>query len=137
MVGYRQVVYSRNMTTKEYTRQYTPLAILDPGNPDDVRHGTLNGYSNHHCKCQPCLDYGRAYHREASLRRRQRGLEPDSPAHGTDGGYVNYGCRCDRCKQAHSSDHAAYRARDKERRREREAAAVVAAFPELFTDGEA
>lgn len=136
MVGYRQVVYSRNMTTKEYARKFKSPP-LDPNNPDDRRHGTLNGYSNHHCKCKRCLAFGRAYHREASLLRRQRGLEPDSPIHGTDGGYVNYGDRCDRCKKAHADAHAEYRVRSRGRRRQREVAATLAASPWLFTDQEA
>lgn len=44
-----------------YRRPFTPLA------PDDSRHGTAGGYINHHCRCQPCREAERAYHRDRAL----------------------------------------------------------------------
>jgi hypothetical protein len=32
--------------------------------PDDPRHGTVNGYGNLGCRCQPCRDAHAAYRRE-------------------------------------------------------------------------
>lgn len=44
--------------------------LLDP---DDPKHGTIAGYNNHRCRCQPCRDAITAYHRarKAEIRRRE------------------------------------------------------------------
>lgn len=33
-------------------------------NPDDPRHGTVNGYSNHKCRCDRCRANWTRWHRE-------------------------------------------------------------------------
>lgn len=39
-------------------------------------HGTNSGYSNYQCKCQPCLEAGRAYQRKRRrLKRNRREVE--------------------------------------------------------------
>lgn len=67
----------------------------------DKRHGTANGYNNHHCRCDACRQ---AWAEMVSERRRELDgtLSPDDPRHGTNNAYQNYGCRCSRCKAAHS-----------------------------------
>jgi hypothetical protein len=88
---------------------------------DDPRHGTINGYSNHKCKCRPCRDAG------TMQSRQQTGLDldapiipivdqqnvlnmipvenilndPDDPRHGTLTGHAA-GCRCEKCRNAKS-----------------------------------
>lgn len=83
-----------------------------------MKHGTVNGYNNHHCRCEPCTkakrDYNNDYRKrknaeakaanrktqaqEARLRRR-KGPIPGH-VHGSWNGYSNYGCKCDRCLEA-------------------------------------
>jgi hypothetical protein len=69
--------------------------------PDDPRHGTVNGYGNLGCRCDAC----RTAHREHSVmymrRMRQSGhlLAKPSVQHGTNYCY-NVGCRCDKCRAA-------------------------------------
>lgn len=87
---------------------------LDPNNPDDERHGTLNGYTNYHCICAPCRKLGRAYFKKKARERRQRGLPAGSKLHGTEGGYSNYGCKCELCSKARADYAAGWRARKKE-----------------------
>ncbi len=86
---------------------------LDPNNPDDERHGTLNGYTNYHCKCVPCRTFGRAYSKKMARKRRQKGLPAGSKLHGTEGGYSNYKCRCVPCLEARAAYSAAWRAKKK------------------------
>jgi hypothetical protein len=37
---------------------------------NDPRHGTVNGYSNLGCRCQPCRDAWAVYHRERGYQAR-------------------------------------------------------------------
>jgi hypothetical protein len=64
--------------------------------PEDPRHGTLNGYANGKCRCPKCLKEGRAYHRGAANYNRHVRDTPER-VHGTYNGYANYRCRCDAC----------------------------------------
>lgn len=73
--------------------------------PTDPRHGSVNGYTNHGCRCERC--------RAAEARRQKRwrasvSLRPDDPQHGTNNGYTNYGCRCPRCSAAHKAYNRQY-----------------------------
>lgn len=66
------------------------------------RHGTLNGYGYHGCRCDECVAAQRAY---AAGRARARTRNPpkfsaDDPRHGTVNGYGNQRCRCDACRSA-------------------------------------
>lgn len=67
--------------------------------PDDSRHGTVNGYINHKCRCPECREANR---QEVAKARRRRFLTVtgDDPRHGTDNYYANYGCRCTACVAA-------------------------------------
>lgn len=65
--------------------------------PDDPRHGTVNGYKNHYCRCDKCRTAATMCHREW---RHRRHLALGDPRHGTQNGYVNYNCRCPACKEA-------------------------------------
>jgi hypothetical protein len=79
--------------------------------PDDPRHGTINAYKNHGCRCDKCkqaiADYQREYYQKKTkgISTRKYDLtpvdpdDPDDPRHGTVNGYRK-GCRCDECKQA-------------------------------------
>ena len=69
------------------------MADLDP---DDPRHGTINGYNTLRCRCERCKKASSDY----SKMRKARGLPPGDPRHGTYNGYTNSGCRCDECRQA-------------------------------------
>lgn len=72
--------------------------------PGDPRHGTVNGYGNLGCRCQPCRDANAAEVRRRNAERRQRGLAPGDPRHGTSNGYGNWSCRCTECTTAHALD---------------------------------
>lgn len=73
---------------------------IRPGD-GDPRHGTLNGYTNLNCRCQPCRDAWAEYCLGQRASRRRRGLEPDDPRHGNPSTYWNWGCRCMHCREAH------------------------------------
>lgn len=49
-------------TTSPYCRKHRPMAIAFRANPDDPRHGSVNGYSNLGCKCDPCKAAWKAAH---------------------------------------------------------------------------
>jgi hypothetical protein len=87
---------------------------------NDPRHGTMNGYSNHGCRCNGCRIANTAYyraHRQGGYRqdacptcgkpkrviaRQCRGCENaerEAP-HGTESRYQR--CWCDECRQAAS-----------------------------------
>lgn len=72
--------------------------------PDDPRHGTVNAYQYHRCRCASCVT---CY---AAARAEWRNTTKASIAHGTRAGYVRR-CRCDRCKSAHTIFMRDYRAR--------------------------
>lgn len=60
---------------------------------NDSKHGTVNGYTNYHCRCPDCTKAISDYKKAKSLK----GLPLGDSRHGTNG-YTNYGCRCDVCK---------------------------------------
>ncbi len=88
-----------------------------------MRHGTIDGYNRHRCRCDEC----KAAHRERCITNRQRRLDqrievdgkfysPIVERHGTTNGYRNYGCRCAGCTAAHGRGcRDYYRAKAKER----------------------
>jgi hypothetical protein len=67
--------------------------------PGDLRHGTLNGYINYRCRCDPC--------RAAKATYRPPGPVP----HGTLNGYNNHQCHCEACRAALAAYTRGYRAR--------------------------
>ena len=81
--------------------------------PDDPRHGTINGYGNHGCRCPPCT----AANAEmvANARDRRIGQAIPEHVHGTENGYSNWRCRCDDCREAHAAAMRELRARNKGR----------------------
>ncbi len=62
---------------------------------DDPRHGTENGYSNLHCRCEDCREAHRVYYR---IRREQRRRTTTCPNCGGPGG-MHAGGTCDACYQ--------------------------------------
>lgn len=62
-------------------------------------HGSIGGYSNHRCRCQPCRDANTDYQRRRREDRRANTPFEKIP-HG-ENGYGNYGCRCPTCLQGH------------------------------------
>jgi hypothetical protein len=86
--------------------------------PDDPRHGTVNGYNNHRCRCDRCREAQRIYindynHRTGRHRPRVQYLAEDFPIqHGTETGYNR--CRCDECKAAAAAARQRRRAADRE-----------------------
>jgi hypothetical protein len=66
----------------------------------DTRHGTVNGYTNLDCHCQPCKAAWAAKMKDRRLQRRAQGLAPDDPRHGKYSTYSNWMCRCDACFRA-------------------------------------
>lgn len=42
-----------------------------------LTHGTLGGYTNHACRCQPCRDAVSAYYRIYRSHKREKGLCQD------------------------------------------------------------
>jgi hypothetical protein len=79
-------------------------------------HGTLGGYTNHHCRCDRCLEAHRVYQREQSWRSGRRRPMADYLAelpprtHGIRATYTK-GCRCEPCRQAERDYRRVYRAR--------------------------
>jgi hypothetical protein len=73
-----------------------PVSPKSKLGPDDPRHGTLNAYTNHNCRCDACRKANAEYNLESKRRRVAREDKP----HGTKGGYYNWGCRCDDCSRA-------------------------------------
>lgn len=74
-----------------------------PLDPDDPRHGTVNGYINRRCRCQECKDAWREYHRPYQERwRRRQGMQPAKRGrtHGIRATYVHAKCRCEECRRA-------------------------------------
>jgi hypothetical protein len=93
----------------------TTKATLVPGD-GDPRHGTLNGYGNLKCRCQPCRDANAIAFKEARAKRKQRLLDDPSLApHGRESTYGNWGCRCDLCTAAWSNNCKDRTARRKKR----------------------
>ena len=76
--------------------------------PIDRRHGTLNGYEYHRCRCDAC----RAANNRRNAVRRAKGSVPlkihlarvhakaQHIEHGTSWAYEGKGCRCDLCREA-------------------------------------
>lgn len=76
---------------------HRPRRLLKEG---DKRHGTINGYTNYGCRCDPCREANSKSTSRRKLVLHGKGLDPDDERHGTYNGYTNYGCRCDACKLA-------------------------------------
>lgn len=74
--------------------------------PDDPRHGTPNGYGNHHCRCERCREANRLQH--AEYMRRVRADGRIRGRHGTDLAYDS-GCRCEECRLAHNLKSREYK----------------------------
>jgi hypothetical protein len=64
-------------------------------------HGTLDGYTNHRCRCEGCRKANAAWQKGARLRRTKAKL-PSNRKHGVYATYLNYGCRCKACKKANA-----------------------------------
>jgi hypothetical protein len=75
--------------------------------PDDPRHGTLNGYSNLKCRCQPCREAWASYCQRRKAARPP--LPPDDPRHGLPTSYANWKCRCPKCTEAWTGYYRALR----------------------------
>jgi hypothetical protein len=75
--------------------------------PDDgdVRHGTINGYTNLKCRCDLCR---RAWADYSAEMCSTAVLPPGDPRHGRYTTYTNYACRCDLCREARADYSAAY-----------------------------
>jgi len=71
--------------------------------PDDPRHGTMNGYRNLRCRCGRCREANKLSFREAR-QRRVGSLADDDPRHGKATTYSNWGCRCDACRAAATTE---------------------------------
>lgn len=80
-------------------------------NPADERHGTLNAYVNHHCRCQACTEANSAAQVEARLRRASKVIP--AHVHGSANGYINYKCRCPDCTAGYAESVRERRARKK------------------------
>lgn len=90
---------------------------MPPLAPGDPRHGTINGYFNHVCRCVDC----KAAHAERQRELRNKWaadadagiavLKPRDPLHGTLTGYRRYKCRCEKCRAANAAQQKAYRDR--------------------------
>lgn len=75
-------------------------------NPNDPRHGTINGYSNGGCRCESCKKANRERHREYMDRVRSQGRVLSR--HGTSLAYDS-GCRCPECRAANTAKSRNYR----------------------------
>lgn len=60
------------------------------------KHGTINRYSNHGCRCKRCSKAWGDYYRQR--REAYRNGPIPERVHGTWTGYSNYKCRCELCR---------------------------------------
>lgn len=82
--------------------------------PDDPRHGTVNGYGNHGCRCEDCREAHRLNHARYMEKVRKTGqLAGNETRHGTSYRY-DVGCRCDECREAHNEKSRRTKARLRE-----------------------
>lgn len=116
--------------------------IRGKGLPEgDKRHGTINGYINYSCRCEPCKGAGAAKNKAAHAARKagytRKFIEPDTLEraklrrveefesgkrkinHGTMTGYSNYKCRCVKCKKTASDYNKAWKARKRADKRDK------------------
>lgn len=70
----------------------------------DPRHGTVNGYAYHQCRCDRC---------RAASKQYRSALEPVITTHGA-GGYGS-GCRCEICSSSKARANAGSYAKAKRR----------------------
>lgn len=87
----------------------------DRGDDPTINHGTPYGYDKKGCRCERCVEVGRAWAR--GLPSRQGGKKrPTRPmpesAHGTSG-WTYWGCKCDLCKASKRASDASQRTRRK------------------------
>ena len=54
----------------EESKQKISKAIKEKRKHEPVKHGTLSTYNRHKCKCEECLEVGRAYYRELYEKRK-------------------------------------------------------------------
>ena len=74
-------------------------------------HGTVSGYINWGCRCEPCRQGLRDYYGTKSLAQHLADIESK---HGTEGRYVTRRCRCKLCRTAATEARRVRRARDPE-----------------------
>lgn len=67
----------------------------------DQRHGSVNGYVNHLCRCDECRGAWRAEQRRQNAQRAAKGVPDD--IHGKRTTYANWQCRCAECRAAHAA----------------------------------
>lgn len=68
--------------------------------PDSPKHGTVTGYTNYKCRCEPCRKSWREYKAARIRQQKIDGLAPDDARHGTMNAYMNFSCRCNECDAA-------------------------------------
>lgn len=82
----------------------------------DPRHGSTNGYSNHHCHCRECRAEWARWCAEKKRDRAERlAKDPTLAEHGRVSTYSNWLCRCEPCTEANRLDKAERRARNRRR----------------------
>ena len=72
-----------------------------------MKHGTVNAYTYHGCRCSLCRDALAEYMKEWRARTSR------PIPHGTVNGYTKRACRCADCCAAHTECHRAWRERSK------------------------
>lgn len=79
---------------------------MDVTGSNDHRHGTIDGYNYHRCRCPRCraavtADTRRRLRAKAAARRAAKlATGPPEPRHGTITGYNSDRCRCEQCRAA-------------------------------------
>lgn len=81
--------------------------------PKDPRHGTMNAYVNHRCRCDLCKKAMAGYYRKRRKELKKQKLSDEDPRHGTSNGYTYYGCRCTRCTKANNESSTRWSHRKK------------------------
>ena len=63
-----------------------------------MKHGTINGYQHHKCRCTDCRDAKREYKKKLKLKKLEGipELVERRREHGTAEAY-SFGCTCDLC----------------------------------------
>lgn len=85
-----------------------------------VLHGTVDGYREGRCDCDPCLDAYLVWRKERRIivpKVEERALLKGRPQseHGTRNRYMKWGCRCEQCRAAAALRRRNARAKARER----------------------
>lgn len=73
----------------------------------EVPHGTVGGYTNWKCRCEPCsVAHSRKLKAGKADRKARLDADPTVVEHGRVATYSGWGCRCEPCRTASRTYYA-------------------------------